>query len=78
MGGSADDGDLTEGNVELMSPLSSHNEKVQVGQSLAEAVCARVHMSVTAQLAGRLKNLTGASEEQLSLSIRTSVMDDLT
>lgn len=42
MGGSADDGDLTEGNVQLMSPLSSHNENVQVGQSLAEAVRACV------------------------------------
>lgn len=42
MGDSADDGDQTEGNVQLMSLLSSHNENVQVGQSLAEAVCARV------------------------------------
>lgn len=40
--GSADDGDVTEGNVPLMSLLSSYNGSVQVGQSLAEAVRARV------------------------------------
>lgn len=65
----ADNRDQTEGNVQLMRVLSSYNGTVQVGQSLAEAVRARVCTRQSTQLTGRLKNSTAASDKQLGLRL---------